>query len=167
MNEQDIAKLREIVKALWTPTRVIRDQWRKEGGNVLLDKGSNFRARGMTEEDAQLISDILNAVPELMRMLDERDAENAAKDKRIVELEKARPFVTFIEGGRLQLEWDNGDRHLEIEFGDANWLTQKGDVMESGDLDSEDGDSCQQLRDMLNWVYGISLYKEATDANAK
>jgi hypothetical protein len=173
-----------------------------------------FSCHEISDDEA----DVLNAVPELLRMLDEKEVElrryredeyhgaleqtgsphvtltqeeydrmnhaieswkkeeqswhesDAKKDKRIAELEGHKPFVTFIEGGGLQLEWTIGDRHLEIEFGDAVWLTEErgesvdglGDTKyrEFGELTDEG--ACAKLRSLLDWVLGV----EATDGDA-
>lgn len=76
-----------------------------------------------------------------------------------------KPFVCPITGGGVQLEWNIGNRHLELEFapdGCLTWLTeQEGGTMDTGECPFRDTEStyaaAEKVKALLSWVTGEGL----------
>ncbi len=62
------------------------------------------------------------------------------------------PFVCPIEGGGLQIEWDLGKRHVELEFEDADTvvaLWQDGDDMHTSEFPAS---HVERVVGLLKWL---------------
>jgi hypothetical protein len=63
------------------------------------------------------------------------------------------PFIAPTPHGGVQLEWDHGERQLEIELlpdGSARFLTSDAGEMEEGDLDGDP--SSRDVETLLGWL---------------
>lgn len=61
------------------------------------------------------------------------------------------PFIAPIEGGYLQLEWENNTKYLEFEFDSPSTfkiLKTEGDLEDFG---KSSIDEMNQIRDLVNW----------------
>ena len=86
-----------------------------------------------------------------MNFLTEFDIVNATI-KVLSKLRFTEPSVVPIDGGGLQLEWNVGSKHLELEFPnitDVVFLKDDNGIMDSGTVSVTEID---KIQDLLNWL---------------
>ena len=87
---------------------------------------------------------------------------------KLDELKILTPSVSPIEGGGYQLNWNYGDRHIEVEYppfnpkepiGEVGWLADD----ETGQMVSEDlpwGKAHEKITQLLRWLLSGGDVKE-------